>query len=155
MRIEIDRAKLVEICQRFGINLVVLFGSRAKGWDRPGSDYDIAVWFEDCPDEPDLRLETTIWEAFAELLGTDKLDLIVLNRADGALSFEVAYYGVPLYEAFPFAFQKFQLLAVKRYQDMRRIDRWNRLYISEYLRREEDAQRDRDQIEAGRSEEVS
>lgn len=128
---------MAEICQRFGINLVVLFGSRAKGWDVPDSDYDIGVWMENCPFEPDWKRETEIWEAFVDLLGTDRVDLIVLNRANGALSWEIAYHGVSLYEKDPFNFQRFQILALKRLEDMKRIDRWNRRYI--------DAEQDGDQ----------
>ncbi|HEX29826.1 TPA: nucleotidyltransferase domain-containing protein, partial [Candidatus Poribacteria bacterium] len=47
--VKIDRKQLAEICHRFRINPVVLFGSRAKGWSTPDSDYDIGVWLEDYP----------------------------------------------------------------------------------------------------------
>jgi len=131
----IDIERLADICRRFKINLVVLFGSRAKGWESRESDYDIGIWIENCPFDPDPKKETAIWEAFAELLGTDRVDLLILNRANGALSYEIASHGIPLYEGVPFAFQKFQVLATKRYEDMKRIDRWNRRYIEDFLRK--------------------
>ena len=138
---EFDKKQLAEICHLFRINLVVLFGSRARGWENPKSDYDIGVWIENCPFERNWKQEAAIWEAFADLLKTDKLDLIILNRANGALSYEVACYGIPIYEGIPFAFQKFQVLATKRCEDMKRIDNWNRLYIQDFLeRRGTDAQ---------------
>jgi len=133
-----NQEQLDNICHRFRINLVVLFGSRARGWETPESDYDIGVWIDNCPFERDFNQETAIWEAFSDLLGTDNLDLIILNRANGALSYEVAYYGIPLYEGISFAFQKFQVLATKRCEDMKRIDRWNRQYIEDFLEKRQD-----------------
>ena len=137
-----DKEQLADICHRFKINLVVLFGSRARGWETSKSDYDIGVWIENCPFERDWNQEAAIWEAFADLLRTDKLDLIILNRANGALSYEVACYGIPLYEGIPFAFQKFQVLSTKRCEDMKKVDKWNRWYIEDFLerRRADDAQ---------------
>jgi hypothetical protein len=63
------------------------------------------------------------------------VDLVVLNEANGALSYEIACSGKPLYESRPFLFQKFQVLAMKRYEDMNRISRWNRQYVEAFLRR--------------------
>ena len=128
--IKIDRKQLAGICHRFRINLVVLFGSRAKGWSTPDSDYDIGVWVEDYPFGGDWKIDAAIWGALADLLGTDKVDLIVLNKANGFLSWEIAYYGVPIYQKDPFNFQRFQILALKRLEDMKRIDRWNRRYLN-------------------------
>ena len=51
---EIDRERLAEIAQQFGLDLIVLFGSHAKDRARPGSDLDVAVraiqrpWGECC-----------------------------------------------------------------------------------------------------------
>jgi len=82
-----------------------------------------------------------LWEALAELWDTGQVDLVVLNGANGALSYEIACSGVPLYESRPFLFQKFQVLAMKRYEDMRKISRWNRQYVDEFLKRKQhDAQ---------------
>lgn len=136
---ELEGEKLTQICRRFGINLLVLFGSRAKGWADAESDFDIGVWIEDYQD--DWRREAELWGVLSDVFKAGELDMVVLNRADGALSYEIACYGKPLFESRPFLFQKFQVLAMKRYEDMKKINRWNRQYISDFLKeRSHDAQ---------------
>jgi predicted nucleotidyltransferase len=42
-QIPIDRQRLPEVAAQFGLRLVLLFGSFARGQARPDSDCDIAV----------------------------------------------------------------------------------------------------------------
>jgi predicted nucleotidyltransferase len=39
--IDVDEAKLAEICRRYGIAELAVFGSVARGTSRPGSDVDL------------------------------------------------------------------------------------------------------------------
>jgi predicted nucleotidyltransferase len=43
----IDQARLEDLCQRFHVARLELFGSRAQGIARPGSDVDLLVIFEE------------------------------------------------------------------------------------------------------------
>lgn len=78
------------------IALVYLFGSRATGAVGPLSDYDLAVWLD--------RGSTTLaWLAklqheFACALGTDRIDLVVLNEAPIELAYRVIAQGKLLYQ---------------------------------------------------------
>jgi predicted nucleotidyltransferase len=128
----LSRAGLPEVCRQFGVNLLVLFGSQAKGWAEPDSDIDIGVWIENAPEG--WQFKARLWQALAELWDTGRVDLVVLNGASGALCYEVAATGQPLYESRPFLFQRFQVLAMKRYEDMKKIHRWNRQYVEDYLK---------------------
>ncbi len=42
----IDRERLAELCRRYHIARLELFGSRAKGTERPDSDVDLLVTFK-------------------------------------------------------------------------------------------------------------
>lgn len=58
-----------------------LFGSRARGAARPGSDVDIAVMLEDSvPDEEHLRLTLRLGRLLEQAL-RDDVDVQVLNNA--------------------------------------------------------------------------
>jgi predicted nucleotidyltransferase len=60
-----------------------LFGSQARGEAGPLSDVDLAVWLDDHP-EPGRRVsrQLALSTRAASLLGTDEVELVVLNGAD-------------------------------------------------------------------------
>ena len=43
--LDIDRARLTELCRRYHVATLELFGSRARGTARPDSDVDLLVTF--------------------------------------------------------------------------------------------------------------
>jgi uncharacterized protein len=86
---ELDRIRST-LCQRVGARLQAawLFGSRARGEERPGSDYDLAVLTQ-----PPLGLDRLIVaERIARDLGAD-VDLIDLRTATATLAWEVITTG--------------------------------------------------------------
>lgn len=92
------------------LELVVLFGSSARGGEKT-RDLDLAV-----------RANTTIdpvalTNRLHRALGRSDVDLVDLRRADPLLLFVVAREGIPLYEAEPGTFARFQNLAARRYYD--------------------------------------
>jgi len=46
-RLKIDRIKLEEICRRHGVEFLGVFGSAARGEDKPGSDVDLLVRYKE------------------------------------------------------------------------------------------------------------
>jgi predicted nucleotidyltransferase len=99
------------------VELVVLFGSVARGRARRGSDVDVAVRCDGPIDHDRLYL------ALAARLGTGALDLVDLRRAGSLLAFQVARQGRLLYERRPGVFRAFQSLAARRYWDAARFRR--------------------------------
>ncbi len=80
--IEVSRAALRELAQRYHIRRLVLFGSAARGELRPDSDIDLLVEFE-TGKAPSLGGMVEIQEAFAALFGGRKVDMAtpsVLNN---------------------------------------------------------------------------
>jgi len=44
--VQINEAGLAELCQKYEVRVLKLFGSSARGEDRPDSDIDLLVEFE-------------------------------------------------------------------------------------------------------------
>jgi predicted nucleotidyltransferase len=98
-----------------GLELLVLFGSRGRGDNRPDSDWDFAFRGTDS-----LDIGTFIAE-IAAVIATDRLDLVDLDRAGGLLRYRAAGDGFPVYEASPRAFEQFWLDAVGFWCDARHV----------------------------------
>lgn len=111
------------------LELLVLFGSHAKGRARAASDVDLAVR---CTQPADLD---ALHVALAPRLATDRIDLVDLRRAGPLLAFEVARSGHVLYEQRAGAFREFQSLASRRYCDTAKLRRAQRRAIHVFLER--------------------
>lgn len=129
--------ELRQLAARYGLRLVVLFGSRARGERRPDSDFDIAVQME----EPFSRRSSPLTETEAQalrglhadlqhLLRTGRVDLVLLDRASPLLAHRVARDGIPLFEAAPGVFARFCVRAAQRYDDLRPVLQAERVYLS-------------------------
>lgn len=71
---------LTDLAQRFGIRVLLQFGSTVKGTTHDGSDVDLAVQL----DTPAVSLETVLemQEALQSRFPGREVDLAILNRAD-------------------------------------------------------------------------
>jgi predicted nucleotidyltransferase len=117
---------LAPIAKRFGLRLIVLFGSVARGKTNAESDVDLAVLamrlltFEE-------RLE--VWSALSPLFSVD-VDLAVLNHADSLLGFEVACSGKVLFENKLYAWEDWKSYAFRQYWDTEKFRDDLRKYVS-------------------------
>lgn len=108
------------------VELVVFFGSRARGTASTTSDFDLGVLFAPNTDRFYEKLELV-----HEAISADEiLDLVVLNEADPLLLREVALDGRPKFESHPGAFEEFRIRAFKLYMDTQ----WLRDLEAEALR---------------------
>lgn len=93
---------LIQYFQReSSVIIAFLFGSRAKGTEVGISDWDIAVYFKpreylEIETETDYPGENKIWSELIDLLETDDVDFVVLNRARASLVYNVLRTGTPL-----------------------------------------------------------
>ena len=128
--VQIDSARLNEIAQQFGLDLIVLFGSHAKGRARPGSDVDIAVRAIQRPWD-DWKWEFEVEAALSDAIQADsEVDIVFLNGASPLLMFQVASTGQALFEKEEGAFSEFRSYAARMYYDYE--PRFNRQ--AKYLR---------------------
>ena len=72
--LEVSRAALRKLAQRYHIRRLVLFGSAARGELRPNSDIDLLVEFENSA-SPSLGGMVEIQDAFVKLFGGRKVDV--------------------------------------------------------------------------------
>jgi uncharacterized protein len=72
--IQVDSASLAELCRRYGVKELSVFGSAARGEMAPESDVDIMVEFEPGVRTGLIKFETLI-EALESLVGR-RVDLV-------------------------------------------------------------------------------
>jgi len=115
--VEWDQKRLKQVARKYGLDLVVAFGSQVSGRVHAASDVDVAVRFRPGRARPgSLQLEVAgqLDSVFPETL---QLDVSFLNDASSLLLFEVATRGKPIYELRPLLFWQFQSYAARRYDD--------------------------------------
>ncbi len=108
-------AALAELARRYDWQLVVLFGSTARG--EVARDLDVAV---QPAAVPDLFLQGRWFRELEELFVPQTPDLLVLNDATSPVArFEIFRDGICLYEAAPGTFDREQDRAFFLYADTR------------------------------------
>lgn len=118
--------KLADLARRYGVSLVVLFGSEAKGAGREDSDVDLAVWTEK---RLSPRREIALMAEMSGLFPGRTTDVAILNESSPLLRFEVSKAGVPLYEERPGAFLRFRLMAVRQYWETEKFRRMRARFL--------------------------
>ncbi len=112
-----------------------LFGSQAKNTAGKISDWDIAVYFK--PQEPgqvdweetdkDYPQDNKIWDDLVDILKTNDVDLVVLNRAPSNIAAS-AIKGIPLVIKDRKTFLDFALRAVRQAEDyFQFVDRYYKI----------------------------
>ena len=86
-----------------GLDLFILYGSRARGDAGPGADWDFGYLADEAADVASLLA------ALVETLENDDVDLVDLARATGLLRFRSASDGLLVYESASGAFDRYRL----------------------------------------------
>jgi predicted nucleotidyltransferase len=94
-----------------------LFGSASTAQLRPHSDVDIAVYVAPGADTHDARL--AVLRAASRQLGTDAVDVVVLNSMRTALVGRVLGSRQVLLDREPFPRHQFESLQARMFQDFR------------------------------------
>lgn len=113
-RLEARLENLVRHLPEFpNVLAIFLFGSQVEGYATPESDIDLGVLFAH---DPDLEEELDLAGALCDLLDTDRVDVVNLNRADLLLRHR-AISGRLVYERNPEQVSDFIEETVLRYID--------------------------------------
>lgn len=78
------RADLIDICRRYGVQRLDLFGSAAEGRESPDSDFDFLVDFGSRPAPGYADAYFSLREALEELF-TRSIDLVVTSAIGAAV----------------------------------------------------------------------
>lgn len=94
-----------------GLELLLLFGSRARGDHAAGSDWDFGYL-----GTPALDV-TGLMTGLVRVLGSDRVDLVDLHRASGLLRYAAARDGLVIFETTPGLGDRFRLEAAQFWCD--------------------------------------
>ena len=125
-----ERDKIIQKLKEYfkkhdDVAMAFLFGSKAGNRSHAGSDWDIAVYFkpeksaveyeEDGREYPE---EDRVWGDLIDILKTDNVDLLVLNRAPASIA-ETASAGLPLIIKDWNLWQRFRRVITQEAEDYR------------------------------------
>ena len=111
---EVQRQEIAKMAEKYGLSLVVLFGSQATGKTHAKSDIDIGVakktrsFFEEM-DVPIIEIENEL----TDLLRRDDIEIVNLSAVSPALMRSVVEDGKPLYEETSGVFSDWKLFAAR------------------------------------------
>ncbi len=103
------------LMRRPDIQLIILFGSTARGDTHRGSDIDVAILAADAFDPISMTNDVS------GFLGTSRVDVVDLRRASPLLALEALRHGRLLYESHPGNYAAFYSLALRRYVDTAKL----------------------------------
>lgn len=110
--LEETKEKLKEAAEKFGIDLILLFGSRADGSNRKNSDFDIA-YFSKKPLESDLDL----FRPLMDYLGSDNLHIVNMKGIKPLFLYEIMRNCKVLYAKNMMDFYNLRVYAFRRFHD--------------------------------------
>jgi predicted nucleotidyltransferase len=98
-----------------GVCLVYLFGSQVEGNLGPMSDFDLAVLVDRAVDG--RRVQARLAHELARALQTDRVDVVLLNRASIELAYAIIAQGKVLYEQDVATRVEYEATVLSRYGD--------------------------------------
>lgn len=88
-----QKQALKKTAEKYGLKLIILFGSFANGTNKPDSDFDVAILAKD---RSIAKHDFDLISAITRALERD-VDLSIINLADPLLKYEIARNCVLLY----------------------------------------------------------
>ena len=126
MDIKKIKPKIAELAEKYGLSLVLIFGSQATGITRAQSDTDVAYLSE----RPlDLMEKSAFSVALMEIFKTNFVDIVSLRNASPLLQKEIADSAIIAYESRKSLFNEFVINAIKKYFETKKLFKTR----SEYL----------------------
>lgn len=103
-----------------GVVFAYLFGGAATGRLTPLSDVDVAVYLDDGVGLLEGKLDAL--GVVSRHLGTDEVDLVVLNAAPTALTGRILQSRRVILDLDPFRRHRFESLALRQFLDFRVVE---------------------------------
>lgn len=133
--IDIDKIKpqIKELAEKYGLSLVVLFGSQVAGKTHKESDVDFAF----TADKYISPRETTeiIFDFTRGLKTGVNVELVNLKNASPLLLKQIAMRSLLMYEKEPHLYNLFKIYAIKRYIEERKFLKFRDLSLNKFLQK--------------------
>jgi len=129
---KIDNKLLNQWCQKHQIDFCILFGSSVSGKVHQNSDIDLAVF---SAKNGLMQKKLQLIGELEDIIGAT-IDLIILHAdMSPLLLHEIMTKGKPLYISNPEIYIEKQIYAIKLYDDVAFLKRWQDLSLSLRLKR--------------------
>lgn len=122
--------RLRKLFEGKGVLLGYLFGSFARGEELPSSDIDIAVLL---PEENPFLFQELVAE-IRKTLGTERFELVILNRVPPFFAFEVVAEGVVVYARDEETLNDFEMNTIRKFQDTAYLRKVQDEYLKKRVR---------------------
>ncbi len=117
-----DSITIKKIAEEYDLMLIYSFGSRATDTDTPLSDVDIAILVDGLGNRDFKALSLNLIFKFSQLFDSDKIDLLILNKASLAIQFKVISEGKILYQRKLEIRTDFEEKVIKLYLDFKKFE---------------------------------
>lgn len=104
-----------------GVLFAYLFGSQSTGRAGPLSDVDIAVYLDDSVDALETKL--ALIDMVSRHVGSDRVDVVVLNSAPIAITGRVVSSRRVLFERDAFMRHRYESSVIRQFADFRLAER--------------------------------
>lgn len=129
------RRAVAALAEDLRVLAVYAFGSRARGEERPDSDFDLAILLgRDRADDLSLREELRLRARAVDALGSDRIDVVVLDHARPELRYEIISTGERLFCRDPNVADRFEGRTALKYFDTAHLRAVQRDLAREALR---------------------
>lgn len=125
--------ELRNTCTKYGIKMVLLYGSQAMGNSNEKSDVDLGLLLkEDSYDFEDIIKD------LMKVFNGNIIDVAILNHGDPVLKFEIISNYKILFCEEDEIFLEFYLNTVKQYNDTKKFRILEKVYLDNFIRGERD-----------------
>lgn len=133
--IDTDKIKpqIKKLAEKYGLDLVMLFGSQVTGKTHKESDFDFA-FMADKYISPRETAEIT-FELTIELKIGKNIELVNMKNAPSLLLKQVAMKSILMYEKTPHLYNLFRIYAIKRYMEEKKFLKLKELSLNKFLQR--------------------
>ena len=107
-----NNSLIEELSNKYHLELLLLFGSRADGSHHEKSDYDVAYLSSE---KLDLKSEARLIVDLAPIFRSEQIDLINLKTAPPLLYYAIFRKNKVIYEKEPLLFASLRVYAFKKY----------------------------------------
>lgn len=133
LNIDEIKPRVAKLAEKYGLSLVILFGSQATHRTHKESDIDLA-YFSKVP--IDIHGESCLVVDLMDIFKTDKVDIVSLRNSPPLLLKNIFEDGVVIYKNKNIGtlFEEFKISAIRKYFESKRLFDLRSNYVSNKIK---------------------